>query len=146
VVGIPGHHPASIAVHDERTGVLLTGDSVYPGRIYVEDPRALVDSMDRLVELTQQLDVSHVLGCHIEMTRVPRRDYPLGCRYQPDEPPLQMSVRQLRALRDAAASVVHRPGVHRHDDFVLCIGTGLRTQLPVVARGLAGRVRDAVRR
>src|SRR3954469_18222380 len=37
LVGIPGHHPASIALHDERTGLLFTGDSVYPGRLYVTD-------------------------------------------------------------------------------------------------------------
>nr|WP_179665443.1 MBL fold metallo-hydrolase [Nocardioides panaciterrulae] len=146
LTGIPGHHAASLALHDERTGLLFTGDSVYPGRIYVTDFPAFVDSMDRLVELTEARTVTHVLGCHIEMTREPRRDYHFGCRYQPDEPPLQMTVAQLRALRDAAVSVAGRPGVHRFDDFILFHGMGVRAQLPLLARAAAGRARDLWRR
>jgi hydroxyacylglutathione hydrolase len=146
VTGIPGHQPASIAVYDGATGLLFTGDSVYPGRIYVRDFPAFVDSMKRLVDLAGARRVSHVLGCHIEMTRVPKRDYFFGARYQPDEPPLEMTPDQLRALRDAAVSIADQPGVHRFDDFVIYHGTGLRTQLPVVARGLVGQARDRMRR
>jgi glyoxylase-like metal-dependent hydrolase (beta-lactamase superfamily II) len=146
LTGIPGHHAASIATYDERSGLLLTGDSVYPGRIYVRDFPAFVDSMNRLVELADSREVSHVLGCHVEMTNRPGHDYYLGCRYQPDEPPLQMTVAQLRALRDAAVAVADRPGRHRFDDFLIYHGMGPRTQLPVVGRALAGRAWDAVRR
>jgi glyoxylase-like metal-dependent hydrolase (beta-lactamase superfamily II) len=146
LIGIPGHEVASIALYDERTGLLFTGDSVYPGRIYVRDFPAYVDSMNRLFEFAQERDVTHVLGCHIEMTTRPGRDYYLGCRYQPDEPPLQMTMAQLRAVRDAAVSVADRPGAHRFDDFILYNGLGLRTQLPIAARGLLGRTVDVVRR
>ena len=145
LIGIPGHHAASIALHDERTGLLFTGDSVYPGRIYVADFPAFVDSMNRLVEFAEARTVTHVLGCHIEMTREPGRDYYFGCRYQPEEPPLQMTVAQLRTLRDAAVSVADRPGAHRFDDFVLYNGMGVRTQIPLAARGLACRAFDALR-
>ena len=143
LTGIPGHQAASIALHDERTGLLFTGDSIYPGRIYVPDFPAFVDSMNRLVDFAETRRVTHVLGCHIEMTREPRRDYYLGCRYQPEEPPLQMTVGQLRTLRDAALSVLDRPGVHRFDDFVLYNGMGVRMQLSLAARGLVGRALDA---
>ena len=146
LIGIPGHEDASIAVHDERTGLLLTGDSVYPGRIYVSDFPAYVDSMRRLVEFAEAREVSHVLGCHIEMTTRPGRDYPLGCRYQPDEPPLEMTMDQLRAFRDAAVSVADRPGVHRFDDFILYHGAGLRAQASMIARALGGRAVDVIRR
>jgi hydroxyacylglutathione hydrolase len=146
LIGIPGHEAASIALHDERTGLLFTGDSVYPGRIYVRDFPAYVDSMNRLVDFAEERRVSHVLGCHIEMTTTPGRDYYLGCRYQPDEPPLQMTFEQLVAMRDAAVSVADRPGVHRFDDFVLYNGMGPRRQIPLAARGLALRGVDAVRR
>ena len=64
------------------------------------------------------------MGCHIEMTREPGRDYPVGCMYQPDEPPLQMTMQQLVALRDAARSVKDRPGSHTFDDFVILNGRG----------------------
>ncbi len=142
VTGIPGHQPASIAVYDGPSGLLFTGDSVYPGRIYVRDFPAFVDSMNRLVDLADARDVTHVLGCHIEMTQVPKRDYFFGSRYQPDEPPLQMTPDQLRALRDAAVSIADQPGTHRFDDFVIYHGTGLRTQLPLIARGVVGQARD----
>ena len=49
VTGIPGHHEAAIAVYDPWTGFLLTGDTVYPGRLYVRDMPAFMDSLDRLV-------------------------------------------------------------------------------------------------
>lgn len=146
LIGIPGHEEASIATYDERTGLLLTGDSVYPGRIYVSDFPAYVDSMNRLVEFAEARRVTHVLGCHIEMTRKPGRDYHLGCRYQPHEPPLEMSLDQLRAFRDGAVSVADRPGVHRFDDFILYHGAGAVTQLPLLARSLGGQALDWIRR
>jgi hydroxyacylglutathione hydrolase len=146
LMGIPGHHAASIVVYDGRSGLLLTGDSAYPGRIYVTDFPAFVDSINRLVDFAEARTVTHVLGCHIEMTTRPGRDYPLGCRYQPDEPPLQMTVEQLRALRDAAVSVADQPGPNRFDDFWIFNGMGFRSQAPLVARGLAWRAVDLVRR
>ena len=82
------HHETSIAVFDPWTGLLLTGDTVYPGRLYVEDMPTFAASIERLTEFALCRPVRHVLGCHIEMTRTPGRDYPLGCRYQPDEPSL----------------------------------------------------------
>ncbi|CAN7541800.1 MBL fold metallo-hydrolase [Terrabacter sp. LjRoot27] len=141
VLGIPGHQAASIALHDPTTGLLHTGDTVYPGRIYVEDSAALLDTLDRLVALAEDRRVGHVLGCHVEMTRSPGRDYPLGARYQPDEPSPFMTVAQLRAARDAFRTVAHRPGIHRFDDVVFCIGEGPRVLVPLQARALLEQVR-----
>jgi glyoxylase-like metal-dependent hydrolase (beta-lactamase superfamily II) len=122
VTGIPGHHAASIAIYDPWSGFLLTGDTVYPGRLYVEDVQEFVASLDRLVEFASARPVTHVMGCHIEMSRRPGRDYPIGSVYQPDEPALQMTMDQLRAVRDAARSVADSPGVHRFDDFIIFNG------------------------
>lgn len=66
-------------------GFLLTGDTVYPGRLYGFDMPAFVDSMDRLVEFAKARPVTHVMGCHIEMSTRPGRDYPIGANYQPQE-------------------------------------------------------------
>ena len=141
VFGIPGHHAASIAVLDPTTGLLHTGDTVYPGRIYVEDSDALLDTLDRLVTFATDREVTHVLGCHVEMTGRPGRDYALGSRYQPDEPPPLMTVAQLAAVRDAFRTVAHRPGIHRFDDVVFCIGEGPRVVVPLRARALLERAR-----
>ena len=122
VTGCPGHHQASIAVHDPWTGFLVTGDTVYPGRLYVNDFAAFQDSLDRLVAFTESRRVTHVMGCHIEMTRRPRRDYPIRSTYHPNEPPLQLTVAQLTAVRDAAGPIADQPGVHVFDDFIIFHG------------------------
>lgn len=122
VTGIPGHHPASIAIYDPWSGFLLSGDTVYPGRLYAFDFPEFVASLDRLVEFASARAVTHVMGCHIEMSRRPGRDYPIGSAYQPDEPALQMTMEQLRAVREAARSVAAKPGVHRFDDFIIFNG------------------------
>jgi glyoxylase-like metal-dependent hydrolase (beta-lactamase superfamily II) len=140
LTGIPGHHPTSLALFDPWTGFLLTGDSVYPGRLYAFDMPEFVASMDRLVAFAETRPVTHVMGCHIEMSRRPGRDYPLGARYQPDEPALQMTMSQLRTVREAAHRAAENPGLHVSDDFVIASGMGKRTILRLLARGLAHRI------
>src|SRR5580700_1562423 len=35
IIPMPGHEPAEIGVFDRRTHLLLTGDALYPGRLYI---------------------------------------------------------------------------------------------------------------
>jgi len=77
------------------------------------------------------------------MTRTPGLDYPIGTRYQPDEPPLQMTVAQLTAVRDAARSAAARPGVHTFDDFLIFNGP---CRAAVVRQLARTRWRRALRR
>ncbi|MGW7265017.1 MBL fold metallo-hydrolase [Streptomyces sp. NPDC054842] len=116
----PGHHEAAVTYYDPRTGFLLTGDTVYPGRLYVDDWPAFTRSIDRLIAFCADRPVSHVLGCHIEMTRRPGEDYPVRTTYQPDEPPLQLPPERLRDIRAAIDEVGDRRGRHAFTDFVLC--------------------------
>jgi hydroxyacylglutathione hydrolase len=143
VMGSPGHHRAAITVYDPWSGFLLTGDTVLPGRLYAFDYPAFLTTLDRLAEFAADpsRSVTHVLGCHIEMTTTPRRAYPLGCRYQPDEPPLQMTPEQLVAIRDAARSVDGKQGRHVFDDFEIFNEPGMKDQLGLIARGLTARLR-----
>ncbi len=146
VTGCPGHHKASIAVHDPWTGFLVTGDTVYPGRLYVNDIAAFQDSLDRLVAFTRSRPVTHVMGCHIEMSRRPGHDYPIGATFQPDEPPLQLTVARLTAIRDAANAVADRPGAHAFNDFVVFHGPCRQDMRRHAARrwwsGLRSRIAD----
>jgi hydroxyacylglutathione hydrolase len=119
VLAAPGHHPAALAILDPATGWLLTGDTVYPGRLFIDDDVAFAATLDHLVGLARARAVTAVLGCHIEMSSQPGVDYPEGTIEQPDEPPLPMSVEQLEAVRLAAHDAIGRPGRHVHDDFVL---------------------------
>jgi glyoxylase-like metal-dependent hydrolase (beta-lactamase superfamily II) len=49
VIPIPGHDQLGVALYDRQTGVLLTGDSLYPGRLYIPDFAAFTSSTERLV-------------------------------------------------------------------------------------------------
>jgi len=101
VIPIPGHQPASIAIYDRRTGILLTGDTLYPGRLYVRDGPAFAASIRRLVDFTRGKVVAHILGAHIENARTPYLDYPEGTKYQPDEHALELGRAHLLELDDA---------------------------------------------
>ena len=121
VLRIPGHDATSIAIFDPATGWLLTGDTVYPGRLYVEDAPAWIASIARLDDFARSRGVAAVMGCHIEMTREPGVDYPTGTLFQPDEPALAMTVDQLSGLR-SVSHVALEPGRHVFDDFVIVAG------------------------
>jgi hydroxyacylglutathione hydrolase len=141
VTGSPGHHPAAISIYDPWSGFLLTGDSVYPGRLYAPDFPAFVASLERLADFADSRPVTQVLGCHIEMTTEPGRDYPVGTTFQPDEPPLQLTVAQLVAVRDAALSVADRPGAHPFERFVIFNGPCRLAMARQHGRALYRRVR-----
>jgi hydroxyacylglutathione hydrolase len=140
ITGSPGHHRAAITIYDPWSGFLLTGDTVLPGRLYAPDYPAFLATMDRIAELAASRPVTHVMGCHIEMTRTPGRDYPLGCTYQPNETSLQMTVQQLTAIRDAARSVAGQPGAHRFDDFLIYNGPARHYALRLMLRGLWSKI------
>ncbi|MCP2321872.1 glyoxylase-like metal-dependent hydrolase (beta-lactamase superfamily II) [Hamadaea flava] len=119
ILGSPGHHKSAITIYDPRTGFLLTGDTVIPGRLYAFDYPAFLGTLDRLVAFADEHPVSYVLGCHVEMRQRAGRDFPIGATYHPDERRLEMTVEQLRQVQKAAHEVAQRPGVHRYDDFVI---------------------------
>ena len=101
VLAIPGHEPASLAFYDRATSVLLTGDTFYPGRLYVRDTTAFASSTARLVAFTASRPVSAILGTHIEQARTPFTDYAVGTRDQPDEDRLELSRAELVTLDSA---------------------------------------------
>jgi hydroxyacylglutathione hydrolase len=140
VLGSPGHQPAAITVYDPWTAILLTGDTVLPGRLFAFDSAAYLATLDRLVAFTATRTVHHVLGCHVEMTSRPGRDYPIGATHQPDERAPEMTTVQLTAIRNAAASLAGKPGRHRFDDFIIYNEPRRSDLLALVARGRAHRV------
>lgn len=145
LVGCPGHHGESICVYDPWSGFLLTGDTVYPGRLYVFDHAEFVASTDRLVRFAAQRPVTGVYGCHIEMTRTPGKDYPAGCTYQPDEPPLRMEVERLTAVRDAALAA-RTKGAYAFDDFIIWHGVTPLLMARNAVRLLRNKVSNALTR
>ena len=116
----PGHHEAAVTFYDPWTGVLLTGDTVYPGRLYVQDWSAFARTIDRLIEFCERRPVTHLLGCHIEMTTEPGVDYPVRTTYQPREPPLQMTTGHLHEIRAALTEIGDHPRRLACPLFVVC--------------------------
>lgn len=119
IIPIPGHQASSIAVYDTSTGILLTGDSLYPGRLYVKDWAEFKRSIERLVEFTNEHKVSMILGNHIEMTQTPGVDYPLGTVYQPNEHQLPLSELHLEELSESLDRIGDEPKKKVHDSFII---------------------------
>jgi glyoxylase-like metal-dependent hydrolase (beta-lactamase superfamily II) len=103
IIPIPGHDAASIALYDRVTGNLMTGDSLYPGRLYVDETQipTYTASAKRLVDFVKLHPVAHVLGTHIEQGSQPYFDYPEGTIYQPKEHALQLSRAHVFELYEA---------------------------------------------
>ncbi len=109
LIPIPGHDTVSVAFYDRNTAVLLAGDSLYPGRLYVVDFAAFQASTERLIAFTAGKPVAQILGNHIEQSSTPFLDYPVGTMYQPQEHELQLSRGSLLELEDALLSMHGTP-------------------------------------
>jgi hydroxyacylglutathione hydrolase len=115
-IASPGHDAAAL---DAYTGLLLAGDTVYLGRLYVEDWTAFGATIDRLIAFAETHPVTRVLGCHIEMSNTPGVDHPIRTVYQPDEPPLEMTLDQMRDIRRAIGEIGDRLGRYVYPEFVI---------------------------
>ncbi|GMA24960.1 hypothetical protein GCM10025864_27190 [Luteimicrobium album] len=142
VLATPGHHPTAITLFDPRTGILWTGDSVYPGRLYVDDRRAFATSTARLAAFAADHAVTWVVGAHVEAKREPRTEYPLAARSQPDEAPLALATDVLTEVADAAAELaLTRPGRIVRDRFTVVDVTSRRALARLLLASWAHRLR-----
>ena len=119
VLAIPGHQPAHLAYYDRRTGILHTGDHLYPGRLYVSDFSAYLESTRRLVEFTATRPVSHIVGCHIEQSSTPFVDYPVRTTYQPHEHTLELGRAHLLELLAGLEAMQGKPERAFFRDFTI---------------------------
>jgi glyoxylase-like metal-dependent hydrolase (beta-lactamase superfamily II) len=121
VLAIPGHEAQHIAIYDRQTGLLLSGDSLYPGLLFINDWTTYRTSMGRLAQFVASHPIAHVLGAHIEMTKTPKVNYPYGTTYQPDEHVLQLTAAHVAELDAALTALGPTPPAQpqAHDDFVI---------------------------
>src|ERR1700681_1618978 len=119
VVPIPGHDVASIALYDRVTGNFMTGDSLYPGRLYVGEEQipTYAASAQRMVDFVRLHPVAHVLGTHIEQGSQPYFDYPRGTTYQPQEHVLELSRAHVIELAEAFRKMNGKPDKQVYPDF-----------------------------
>ncbi len=122
IVPIPGHQGADIAIYDRRTGILTTGDTLYPGRLFINTFSDYQKSIERLVQFTKttkKRPVCAILGAHIEMTSTPGIDFAFGSTIHPDEHPLPLARKHLLELNTALKKMINAPKREAHDDFVI---------------------------
>jgi len=100
VIPTPGHQEEAITIYDPQTKWLLTGDSLYPGYIYVKNLVAYKSSIERLLRFSETNAVSAILGAHIEMKRDSNEYYPIGSTFQPEEAVLDLAPNSLRKLNN----------------------------------------------
>jgi glyoxylase-like metal-dependent hydrolase (beta-lactamase superfamily II) len=77
VIWLPGHTPGSIALIDRANKLILTGDTVSDGPVFIiagdSDPDDYIKSLDRLLSMSRDIDM--IFCCHgknvqnIEMVR-----------------------------------------------------------------------------
>lgn len=119
VLAIPGHQAAHLAFYDHETRLLLTGDTLYPGRLYIDDWSSYRTSVPRLVAFVDaQRPVSFVLGGHIEMPKT-GPDFPYGVQQHPSEHALQLGDAELRELSAAVTAMGGTPMRQVHTNFII---------------------------
>ncbi|MEM9163306.1 MAG: MBL fold metallo-hydrolase [Cyanobacteria bacterium P01_F01_bin.4] len=122
LMATPGHEEAEVSIYDPYTQILFSGDLFYPGRLYIQDWPAFTDSIERMIRFCDSHPITHILGCHIEMSIYPKLDYLVRTNYQPHERPLEMTVAQLKSVRGAIAKIHNQPGTYIFDDYIIYNG------------------------
>lgn len=121
IIPLPGHQQAHIAVYDPITQILLTGDSLYPGRLYVkqehfEEYRL---SIERLAHFALTMPIKWILGTHIEMTKRAGIDYPFEAAKHLNERRLELDKSHLDQLNNALKPMLSPVQKTVFDDFIL---------------------------
>lgn len=101
VIPIPGHDETSLAFYDRQSKILYTGDSLYPGRIYIQNFQEFKKSIIRLIEFSKNFEIRAILGTHIELSEDYLTDYPPRSKYHPTEAPLQLDLTDLIEIHEA---------------------------------------------
>jgi glyoxylase-like metal-dependent hydrolase (beta-lactamase superfamily II) len=125
--GSPGHVISEFAYYDTYTHILYTGDMFYRGRCYISFWNHWFASMKRLIDFVDRYPVTHVVGCHVEIS-AKGEDYPYGITYQPDEAPVQLTVGELRHAFEVAKTV-KEPGIYFTGSVFLCNQTRSTTTI-----------------
>jgi glyoxylase-like metal-dependent hydrolase (beta-lactamase superfamily II) len=119
VLPIPGHQGVDLALFDRRTRLLFTGDTLYPGRLYIRDFAAYRASLHRLVGFAEASPPCQVLGTHVEMTDRPGEDFAFGADVHAGERALALDPAHISELVAGLDAMAAAPAIEVHDDFII---------------------------
>ena len=97
----------------------VSGDTLYPGRLYVNNWAEYEKSITRLVNFLDGKPVAHILGAHIEQSATPYLDYPVRTSFQPLEHSLELSRATLLELQRGLASLKGKASRVAYRDFTI---------------------------
>jgi len=117
LIPAPGHSVVSVALYDRQTGILFSGDTLYPGRLYVADFPSYRQSIERLVRFSAENPIAHIIGNHVEQTSTPFGVYPVGTIFQTEEHELPLSRGALLELQGALMAMQGSPHRQSLRDF-----------------------------
>ena len=63
---VPGHSPGSIALFEEKTGVLFSGDTIYNGDLYDTVYNSSIEQLKESLSRLQELPITVVHGGHFD--------------------------------------------------------------------------------
>lgn len=123
VLGIPGHEASHVAIYDKNAQLLLSGDSIYPGHIFIQDWRSYRASMQRLEAFLSETDaggqvlrpVVHVLGTHIEKPPQAGQFYRYGSTVHNPERKLELERAHVALVAKKTAESVNASNIVTDD-------------------------------
>lgn len=121
IIATPGHHDSHVMVYDRSTGLLFSGDALYPGRLYFRCGKAgeFKSSIDRVADFTSTRDISWILGAHIELAREPGKPFDSNDLVRTDERLLEMPPSAITDVQMALRRMGDEPRVESFADFIL---------------------------
>lgn len=129
VLPIPGHEAAHVALYDHGSQLLLTGDSLYPGHIFIQDWGTFRRSTAKLASWIKETDaqgkplrpVKHALGTHIEKKPGAGQAsfWRYGTTYHPTERHLELTAAHVEFEAQQAQAIGAAPPASEvfFDDF-----------------------------
>ncbi len=124
LVPTPGLNKNAFSVYDPWSDLLLTGNTLYAGRLVIRDFEAYRASLRRLLELEAAEPIAWVMGGRIEMTAHPGMDYRLRANYRPLEHALQLPSASVQDAYQIVQLINASEDIRIHDDFIVMHGVG----------------------
>jgi glyoxylase-like metal-dependent hydrolase (beta-lactamase superfamily II) len=121
VTAIPtrGTHKDGVTYYDAQTGLLFTGDLLFPGRVLIANDADYVASLERLKTFAESNPVKWIMGGHIEMQAIPGLAYSTRTNFKPNERVLQMEPEEIGEALLHARRILGKEEVAIRANFIL---------------------------